>query len=102
MKKDPPRVEPPCATCRPGLVPENETALEIYSLCSDDWRTDAMGGLRGLDAPAIVAALDIAGVTGRDRRRLYEEVKLIGRTIAGELASERKQREEERDGKAQR
>lgn len=96
MKKPPPRIDPPCGDCRPPLLSENGEAVELYGLVSDDWISDPMGGIRGLSAPAIETALNLAGIEGRERLRLFGEVKLIGRTIVAELAEERKLREETR------
>jgi hypothetical protein len=91
--------DPPCATCRPPLMPENAPAFIVYDRCGDEWMTGGMdGALIAIPGPSIESALNISMIVDPEERQiLFDQVKTIARTIAGEIAEDRaKRREAER------
>lgn len=74
---------------------ENIPARAIYSRCSDNWITDN-GCYVGLRIPAIESAMRIMKIDEDEQLILLDEVQLISRTVAREIAKERQKEQEER------
>lgn len=71
------RASTPCDDCpRPGLLPGNERAVELYLMLLTQWRHKPMGGLQGLDF-AAAAALVRETAPRKRRRRLLEQLKIM-------------------------
>ncbi|MDH4319953.1 MAG: hypothetical protein OEV73_00490 [Desulfobulbaceae bacterium] len=80
---------------------DHHLALAVYHRCSDDMQY-AEGMPVGIAGTAISNAMTECGVVKADRLSIYDLVKLIGRTIAGEVADDHKRKmEEARDAASQ-
>jgi len=58
---DPPK-DPPCVTCRPVLLPENQEAVSVYFLTRNQFITAGMGMVVDISIPAIKIVMDLYGV----------------------------------------
>ena len=56
-ERNPPE-EPPCATCRVDLMPENHEALQIYMMTRNQLITAGMGQIIDISIPAICDVMD--------------------------------------------
>jgi hypothetical protein len=92
-----PIVEPPCETCRPAdLRDENVVAMQVYDRCADEWITNsADGSIQALPAAAIREAMDITGVQESERQIVFDRVKMLGRVVAKEARKEAGRHREE-------
>jgi hypothetical protein len=59
----------------PPLAPENAPAWELWAAVDTQWRSAGMGGVLGLDWPAV---LQIAGLLGIDvTPPLFRKIRLL-------------------------
>lgn len=77
---------PPCSTCRPEILPDNEEAVAVYFRCSDQWRLAPSGLRMGLEAASVEMVLRLMRV--RERLECFDKVRLISSEVAGLLAKE--------------
>ena len=95
------KVDPPCETCRPELRPDNAPAMEVWSRCGDEWITIGESGMRiTIPGPSIESALNITGINDPVMRRvIFDQVKLVSRSVAKAMNEERmKAMEDRRNG----
>lgn len=74
-------MEPPCATCRPELHPDNAEAHAIYLRTCNQLIT-SMGGVLDINVLAVTTIMDLEGIA--DRRECMAKVQRIARTVISE------------------
>lgn len=84
--------EPPCGTCRPVILPENDEAVAVYLRCQDQWRLAPSGLKMGLEAGSVETVMGLMQVA--DPLECFDKVRRISSEVAGLLA---KEAEKERD-----
>ena len=60
----------------PQLHPENVKAVEVFISVQTQWRV-SIGGVTGLDYTALHHAMSMMGVRRRDRRDLFDRVRIM-------------------------
>lgn len=86
--------DPPCGTCRPEILPDNDEAVSVYLRCSDQWRVAPSGLRMGLEAGSVESVMRLMRV--RERLECFDKVRLISSEVAGMLAQEaEKEREKQ-------
>lgn len=62
---------------------ENWQAVTIFMAVQTQWRTAALGGLAGglifmgLDYAAALAVIDLYGIIGDDRKRVFDDLRIM-------------------------
>jgi len=88
---------PPCATCRPEVLPENSLKVEVYRRCCGQWIM-SMGGAVDINLLAVKCVLDLMRVEESAQLELLEDVQFMAQTA---IAVGREKQEQERgSGKA--
>lgn len=65
------------------LWPENKEAFEVFLMCSTQWRLIPMGGMQGLDYPAVESVLNLLGA--ENKPQLFKDIRFIEMGALGEL-----------------
>lgn len=87
---------PPCATCRPELLPDNDTAFAVYLRCADQLIVGPMGDKIGLNFMAVRSFMDMEGIP--DQAETWERVQLLyGEIFRAQREDAERKREAERD-----
>lgn len=66
---------PPCESCMPPLLPENEPVVNVYSLVRNQVVTAGMGEVVDLNFTSLKTVMDMLEVS--DQRRCFEKVLRI-------------------------
>lgn len=77
---------PPCATCRPEILPANDEAVAAYFRCSDQWIIAPSGLRMGLLATSVNSVIEKMQVA--DELECFDAVRRIASEVAGLLAKE--------------
>lgn len=87
--------EPPCAKCRPALLPANATAVEVYSRCSGQLIMGP-GGAVDINVLAVLEIMELYETP--DPEETLEKVQLIAGTVIRlqHEEAERRRREAQR------
>ena len=84
---------PPCATCRPTLMPENAEAWNVYQRCQGQLIM-SYGGPVDINILAVLAMIDLLGI--EDRLDCLEKVQAVaGKIIAEQHEEAERQRKEQ-------
>lgn len=73
---------PPCATCRPTLLPGNMEAFEVFNQCDGQWIM-GLDGAVALSIPAVATVMELEGV--RDRRGCLAKVLFLASVMLSEV-----------------
>lgn len=68
---NPPK-DPPCNTCRPVLLPENQDAVSVYFVTRNQVITAGMGEVIDISIPAVKIVMDLYGV--EDQKSCFQKV----------------------------
>ena len=92
-KVTPVHKDPPCATCRPGLNPDNVQVLKLYRICADQWE-GGEGECSRVANTNVESAMRIMATNEGERLHLLTEFKVLTARIA-EVVSAEKERQRE-------
>ncbi|WIX35033.1 DUF1799 domain-containing protein [Salinicola sp. JS01] len=67
------------------VLPENWSALEIFLDCSTQWKHAPMGGLTGLEYPAVRTVMEFHAVPLAEMRERFKQVRLLERGALNEM-----------------
>jgi len=76
-----PNSEPPCSTCIPATLPNNQPAIDVLNVCQYQFVNGMMGEPVDLDTGAIERAMHLVGIPEAKWVEVFRKVQAAGREM---------------------